>query len=135
MIRAGDTGDLFYVIESGEVDIEGRRFGPGESFGEIALLRDVPRTATVTAASNAVFRAIDREEFLAAVTGHQPTHASAEDVVAARLGGFSGSTTTRSEGGQARGRRRKPGGAAAKRTPSGCSRAPDPRERTRGLRS
>ena len=72
VIRAGDTGDLFYVIESGEVDIEGRRFGPGESFGEIALLRDVPRTATVTAASNAVFRAIDREEFLAAVTGHQP---------------------------------------------------------------
>jgi MFS family permease len=92
VIRAGDPGDVFYVIETGEVEIEGRRFGPGDSFGEIALLRDVPRTATVTAMTDAVFRTLDREEFLAAVTGHGPTHASAEGVVAARLGGFGGIT-------------------------------------------
>ena len=92
VIRAGDPGDLFYVIEAGEVEIEGRRFGPGESFGEIALLRDIPRTATVTAATDAVLHALDRDEFLAAVTGHGPAHASAEGVVAARLGGFGGVT-------------------------------------------
>ena len=69
IIRAGDAGDRFYVIESGEVEIEGRRFGPGESFGEIALLRDTPRTATVTAATDVVLQSLDRDEFLAAVTG------------------------------------------------------------------
>ncbi len=93
IIRAGDAGDRFYVIESGEVEIEGRRFGPGESFGEIALLRDTPRTATVTAATDVVLQSLDRDEFLAAVTGHERAHAAAEEVVAARLGHLSGAQT------------------------------------------
>ena len=93
IIRAGDPGDHFYAIEEGEVEIEGRRFGPGESFGEIALLRDVPRTATVTAVTDVVLRALERDEFLAAVTGHESAHASADETVAARLGGFAAATT------------------------------------------
>jgi MFS family permease len=90
VLRKGDAGDRFYVIEAGEVEIEGRRFGPGDWFGEIALLRDVPRTATVTAVDEVVLRALDRDEFLAAVTGHQPTLASAEEVAVARLAGLAG---------------------------------------------
>ena len=56
ILREGDPGDRFYVVESGEVAILGRRFGPGEAFGEIALLRDVPRTATATAVTDVELR-------------------------------------------------------------------------------
>ncbi len=86
VITIGEPGDRFYVISQGEVEIEGRRFGPGESFGEIALLHEVPRTATVTAATDVVLQALEGGEFLAAVTGHEPARAAADEVVAARLG-------------------------------------------------
>jgi MFS family permease len=89
VLRSGEPGDRFYVIEAGEVEIERRRFGPGESFGEIALLRDVPRTATVTARTDVVLQAIERDAFIAAVTGHAPAAAAAEAVIAARLGSLS----------------------------------------------
>ena len=88
VIREGERGDRFYVIANGEVEIAGRRFGPGESFGEIALLRDVPRTATVTAETDVELVAIERDAFLGAVTGHEPAHITAHAVAAARLGGF-----------------------------------------------
>jgi MFS family permease len=87
VFREGDSGDHFYVIEQGEVDIAGKTFGRGEAFGEIALLRDVPRTATVTARSELVLRAIGREPFLDAVNGDESVAAAAEAVVAARLSG------------------------------------------------
>ncbi len=77
------------MIESGEVEILGRTFGPGESFGEIALLRDVPRTATVTAVTDVELVTLDRDIFVPAVTGHGPAHATAEQIVAERLGSFS----------------------------------------------
>src|SRR5262249_49256359 len=69
----GDQADGFYVVEEGEVDvlIDGtfvRTLGPGESFGEIALLRDVPRTATVSARTRVALQRLDRLEFIGTVT-------------------------------------------------------------------
>jgi len=91
IVRAGDVGDRFYIVDSGTVRIglaDGeKQSGPGDYFGEIALVRDVPRTATVTAASATRLYALERADFLAAVTGHALAEAAAEDVVDARLAG------------------------------------------------
>jgi MFS family permease len=86
VLQEGDPGDRFYVIAEGDVEIMGRRHGPGDFFGEIALLRDVPRTATVRALTDVRLLTLDRDEFLAAVTGHEPSAAAADAVVTARLG-------------------------------------------------
>ena len=91
IIRRGDHGDRFYVVSSGEVDVlvDGRptrREGEGSYFGEIALLRDVPRTATVRAATDVELYALDRDDFLPAVTGHSGSVQAAEAVIGSRLG-------------------------------------------------
>ncbi len=89
VVREGESGDRFYVVKAGTVEILGRRFGPGAGFGEIALLRDVPRTATAMAATDVELVALERDPFVAAVTGHAPAEAAADTVVAARLGALS----------------------------------------------
>jgi MFS family permease len=89
IVREGEAGDRFYVVRSGTVEIVGRTFGPGTGFGEIALLRDVPRTATAMAVTDAELVALERGPFVAAVTGHAPAAAAADTVVAARLGALS----------------------------------------------
>ncbi len=89
IVREGDAGDRFYVVGSGTVEILGRSFGPGSGFGEIALLRDVPRTATAMAVTDVELVALERGPFVAAVTGHAPATAAADTVVAARLGALS----------------------------------------------
>jgi MFS family permease len=91
VFHQGDAGDRYYLIEDGrvEVAVDGKvasTLGRGEGFGEIALLRDVPRTATVTATADVSLHALERDEFLAAVTGHAESAAAADTVVADRLG-------------------------------------------------
>jgi MFS family permease len=86
VIRKGDPGDRFYVIEEGEVEVEGKVLGAGSSFGEIALLRDVPRTATVTARTDVLLRALERSDFLGGVTGHAASTSAADALIARRLG-------------------------------------------------
>ena len=93
IVREGDAGDRFYIVAEGEIEVsqyEAHRSPSstaGGYFGEIALLRDVPRTATVTARTDAVLYALDREDFLAAVTGHPQSAEAAETVMSARLSG------------------------------------------------
>jgi len=86
IIRAGEAGDLFYVLAEGEVEVAGRLLAAGDSFGEIALLREVPRTASVVASTPVRVLTIEGAVFVAAVSGHAPSAAAADQVVAARLG-------------------------------------------------
>ncbi len=91
IVREGDPSDRFYVIARGRVDVTqgGRQLrveGPGEFFGEIGLLREVPRTATVTAVEDARLLTLTREDFLAAVHGTDASMAAAYDIVTARMG-------------------------------------------------
>ena len=90
VLRQGDVGDRFYVVGAGHaaVEVDGRPapdLGPGDHFGEIALLRDVPRTATVRALEPLELHALERDDFIGAVTGHAPSMEAAETVVGARL--------------------------------------------------
>ncbi|MCE3277015.1 MAG: transporter [Propionibacteriaceae bacterium] len=78
VFRQGDPADRFYVIETGTADVVGdgrivTKLGPGDGFGEIALLRRVPRTATVVAASDLELQALTCNRFLPVVTGFPPS--------------------------------------------------------------
>jgi hypothetical protein len=87
----GDEGDRFYVIDQGrvEVRVDSARpveLGRGDFFGEIALLRDVPRTATVIARTDVRLYSLNWDTFVPAVAGHGPSSRAAENVIGMRLG-------------------------------------------------
>jgi MFS family permease len=90
VIRQGDPGEHFYVVESGQLDVavDGQprpSLGAGDSFGEIALMRDLPRTASVTAATDVRLWMLDRATFLAAVTGSRRAELTAARIADVRL--------------------------------------------------
>ncbi len=90
IVREGEPGTRFYVIEDGEVEVNrgGRpvaTLGPGDYFGEIALLRRVPRTATVVAKTPLTLVALEREDFLEEVTGHPVVREVADVTVRERM--------------------------------------------------
>jgi MFS family permease len=89
VIREGDRGDSFYVVAEGMLDVESGNgvaaMGCGDFFGEIALLRDIPRTATVTARSDALLYSLERDAFLLAVSAHPRSTEAANSVADARL--------------------------------------------------
>ncbi len=95
VITQGDVGDRYYILASGEAEvwIDGKlvnELAPGEGFGEIALLRDVPRTATVKTTAPSELFALDRETFLEAVSSDRRSSAAADETASRRLGALSG---------------------------------------------
>ncbi len=90
IITQGEAGDRFHLIVSGTVEVTvGGRFvrveGPGEFFGEIALVRDIPRTATVRATTDVELLSLEREPFLSALTGHRSSRSAVDSITDERL--------------------------------------------------
>jgi MFS family permease len=90
IVAQGDVGDLYYLVIDGaaEVTVDGvriDRLAPGRSFGEIALVRDIPRTATVTALTDLQLLTVPRTTFLEAVTGHPRSRRIADVTVERHL--------------------------------------------------
>jgi MFS family permease len=105
VIRQGEPGDRFYVIEKGRADVIGgdrlvTTLGPGEGFGEIALLRRVPRTATVRAATDLDLYALRCDRFLPVVTGYPPSAREAGSSVESMLDRFRPGGPTDDQNGQ-----------------------------------
>ncbi|KGN39607.1 MFS transporter [Knoellia subterranea] len=90
VVTEGEESDRFYVIVSGSVEVTAagetvRNEGPGDFFGEIGLVRDVPRTATVTTVEPTELICLDRDDFLGAVSGTGESRRAADEIVARRL--------------------------------------------------
>lgn len=91
LMREGEPGDRYYLVTSGSATVSQGgvtlgRVGPGDGVGEIALLRDIPRTATVRADDDVEALALERADFLEAVTGHPASRDEADRLVTDRLG-------------------------------------------------
>jgi CRP-like cAMP-binding protein len=95
IVRQGEPGDRFYVVGSGEMEVSAKgsvvaTIGSGDCFGEIALLENVPRTATVTARTDADLYALEREDLVEAVTGSVSSAETAAALIQERLGELRG---------------------------------------------
>jgi CRP-like cAMP-binding protein len=91
IVTQGEEGDRYYAIADGELEVavDGvpvRTLGRGDGFGEIALLHQVARTATVTAVTPVSLYALEMELFLEVLTGHPSAHTTAHEVAAELLG-------------------------------------------------
>ncbi len=91
VIKEGEPGDRYYAIARGELAVSLdshflQMVSRGEGFGEIALIRDVPRTSTVTAVTDATLYTLDREPFLQAVTGYATATSAVEKIISTHLG-------------------------------------------------
>jgi MFS family permease len=94
VFRQGEDGDSFYVIKQGEADVIGdgqlvRTMGPGEGFGEIALMRSTRRTATVRARTPLLLYTLERRHFVPAVAGYASSTRVADSTIVDRLERFS----------------------------------------------
>lgn len=92
VVRQGEPGDGYFVIDDGRVEVihDGvtiGTLGPGDGFGEIALLRDVARTATVRATTDLDLFRLGRPAFLEAISGSPRSGLAADALVGARLHG------------------------------------------------
>jgi MFS family permease len=90
VVTQGEEGDRFFVIADGEAEViaDGTLVATldrGDGFGEIALMYDVPRTATVRTRTEMRLYALEREDFLVALTGHLPAQTLAQGLASERL--------------------------------------------------
>jgi CRP-like cAMP-binding protein len=90
VVRQGDPGVEYFAVIRGRLMVaidstDRHELGPGDDFGEVALLRDVPRSATVRAITDAVLLVVDQQSFLTAVTGHATTLNRASSIATAHL--------------------------------------------------
>lgn len=86
VVRAGEPGYDYYVIADGELSVSvAGTLRRGDGFGEVALLAGVPRTATVTAVTDARLYVLAKDDFVAAVTGHPVARREADRLVRERL--------------------------------------------------
>ncbi len=98
-VTKGEVGDVFYVVVQGELIVcldgrQRRKLGPGDAFGEIALLKAVPRTASVLSIGSSKLLSIDGNYFIAAVTGHRVAEKLAQDATDDLLEGDTRSSST-----------------------------------------
>jgi MFS family permease len=97
IVRQGEPGDEAFLIEDGMAEVKSdetvvSQLGPGEIFGEIALLYDVPRTASVRSLTSMVVWRLDRESFLYSMTSSPDCYQSMVDLAGGRLSGKEGNT-------------------------------------------
>jgi MFS family permease len=91
VIKEGERGDCYYAVAEGELAVSRdsqllQMVTRGDGFGEIALIREVPRQATVTAATDATLYTLDRELFVQAVTGHATAISAVGKIITGHLG-------------------------------------------------
>jgi CRP-like cAMP-binding protein len=91
VIKEGERGDCYYAVAEGELAISRhgqnlQMISRGDGFGEIALIRDVPRQATVIATTDALLYTLQKEPFVRAVTGHATAITTVRTIITGHLG-------------------------------------------------